>query len=189
MPLLHQALRWLAPAAFAAAMMGTQAQPADAAIISLNYTISGTGFTGGTPSVDPATISFSVTFDDTVSSFETAGLTVHSANFAIGSVLTYFYNPSSDEMDIGGGQEGAALTYPGLPDFWFVLSNVSTSPSVLFFVVSGPESANLMIAQSVTFAPFEAPQATPEPASLALFGVAMAALGTLRPRRKHRQAA
>jgi hypothetical protein len=47
-----------------------------------------------------------------------------------------------------------------------------------------------MQAQSTTLTLYSAPaQDTPEPASLALFGVAMAALGTLRARRQHRQAA
>ena len=50
-------------------------------------------------------------------------------------------------------------------------------------------SPAIAISTTFTLTPYEAPQDTPEPASLALFGVAMAALGTLRARRKPRQAA
>ncbi len=78
----------------------------------------------------------------------------------------------------------------GVPDFLISLANVSSAPTLDSFYVSGPESIYPMRAQSTTLTLYSAPaQDTPEPASLALFGVAMAALGTLRARRKHRHAA
>ncbi len=192
MRLLDFARSWLAPAGFAVAVLATPAQPADAAIISLNYTIAGTGFTGGTPSADPATISFSVTFDASASIYDsTAGLVIYGANFDIGSVFSYTYIASFDELHIGGGPNGVSILAAGNADFEIVLNEVTVSspPHVVTLIITGPESSEQMSSGSATLTPYVAPQATPEPASLALFGVAMAAFGTLRARRKHRQAA
>ena len=186
MPLLHHALRWLAPATLAAALLATPAHQAGAAIISLSYTISATNFSGPVP-VDPAAISFSISFDTTLLGPQTAGLTIHSANFPLGSHIDYYYDSfaGADRLVIGGGSTGALNIDVG-DDFTIRLNNVSTTPTVFQIEVMSPAIA---ISTTTTLTPYEAPQDTPEPASVALFGVAMAALGTLRARRKHRQAA
>jgi hypothetical protein len=191
MPLLHHALRWLAPAALAAAVLATPARPADAAIVTLNYTVSGTDFIDGPPSADPASVSFSLSFDDSPFIFgQAAGLSILSANFDTGTVFTFSYTKHLDRLSIGGGPEGDESMRGGVPDFLISLANVSSAPTLDSFYVSGPESIYPMRAQSTTLTLYSAPaQDTPEPASLALFGVAMAALGTLRARRKHRHAA
>lgn len=191
MPLLHHALRWLAPAALAAAVLATPAKPADAAVVTLNYTVSGTDFIDGTPSADPASISFSVSFNTSQFILQrAAGLSILSANFDAGTVFTFSYFPFSDVLFIGGSPDGDASLTGEVSGFQIGLVNVSSAPTIDSFYVSGPESLYPMRAQSTTLTLYSAPaQDTPEPASLALFGVAMAALGTLRARRQHRQAA
>lgn len=191
MPLLHHALRWLAPAALAAAVLATPAKPADAAVVTLNYTVSGTDFIDGPPSADPASVSFSLSFNNSQYIFgQAAGLSILSANFDTGTVFTFSYIKHFDLISIGGGPDGDASMTGEVPDFLINLVNVSSAPMLDSFYVSGPESIYLMQAQSTTLTLYSAPaQDTPEPASLALFGVAMAALGTLRARRQHRQAA
>ena len=108
MRLLKFVLGLLMPAAVAAALTAAPVRQADAAIISLSYTVTGTDFNIGTPPAYPAIISFTVTFDDSanITPSTPVGLTIHSANFALGPNVGFYYH-TDGELRIGGGADAA----------------------------------------------------------------------------------
>jgi hypothetical protein len=81
---LPAALRRLAPAAaFGALLAVAPLSGASAALITLSYTATGTGFSPFLPPANPAVISFSVTFDTTLFyAATTPGPIIHASNVA-----------------------------------------------------------------------------------------------------------
>lgn len=183
MRLLDHALRRLAPAALAATLAAAPAPQAEAAIVTLDYTVSATSFNIN-PGVDPVVISFSVSYDNALPGIFSSGVTINSANIATGSTFGYAYNITGNSLTIGGGPDGAAGIGGGTADFEIILLNVSTSPAPFLVSVATPSLALVAGSTTITMVNNTPAEAIPEPASLALFGVAMAALGTLRARRK-----
>ena len=165
---------------FALAALGVGVTSAHAAVITLNYDFSASGFGGQLP--DPITASISVTLDDTVfHNNETAGITVTGLAIDHGAVA-FNFNPFTDLLMIGGALNGVSTANDGTDDFVLgIINSTSTAPRVIYFVYRQEGSATTFIPSEVSISPSQS--TVPEPATLSLLGLCLAGFGVRRWRK------
>ncbi len=138
--------------------------------------------------VDPVTGSFTISFDPTQTyTDETSGITLDSLNIALGSPLSFSYNPSGGALPgvlvVGGVNDGAQMVQynPSTNDFWLFISDFATAPAFtqVGYSQTALSSNNLFDthAGSVSVSPITA--AAPEPATWAMMLAGFAGLGFL----------
>lgn len=119
-------------------VFGMTAPSAHASVITLNYDFSASGFDPASAPVDPVTGSFSVTFDNSILFFSdvTEGVSVTGLNISLGSAPAIAYFQDLDQLLIGGLESGShnVSVDPATDDFVLQINNVSTSPTLFYFV-------------------------------------------------------
>jgi hypothetical protein len=154
---------------------------AQAALITINDNFTALGLGGGP--ANPVTGSFDVTFDN---SADTSGGTPISAsiNITVDGSIEFDYTHAIDQLVIGGSDNGASTLVSSTNDFVLVIGHVSTSPIFAGFFDADASVGGIFRAATGSLTP--APASAPEPASLALLGVAIGGLAAAR--RKHHHA-
>jgi PEP-CTERM motif len=148
---------------------------AHAALITINDSFIASGLSGG--STDPITGSFDISFDNSVSI--TGGTPISaSINIPVDGSIEFDYIKSGDLLVIGGSDNGAGTVSHNTNDFSLVIANVSTSPAFADFAEAEASASGLFVAATGSLTP--APASAPEPASLALLGVAIGGLAAAR---------
>jgi hypothetical protein len=142
------------------------------------------GSGGDPPPVDPVVGNFTITFDPSVAvTNSTSGITLNSLNIALGSALSYSYDPAAGgfpagTLRVGGAASGSdTITFnPSTNDFWLFINDftgtaafqqvgytqTSVSNNNLFFTLNQTGSADVTI--------------VPEPASASLLVTGLTAL-------------
>jgi hypothetical protein len=174
---------------------------ASAANVYLDVTFTATDFTtcscgvGGPPPESTVTGEFLILFDPTQTYNDvTTGITLENLNISLGSPLGFNYTPTGTgpfgelpgNLYVGGTSDDAGRIFippsPVQDNFYLQIDNIVTTPSFdqlgytqvaagqnFYYDVSGLNEGTV----SVT-------NATPEPASVALLGCSLLALGAIR---------
>ena len=156
-----------------------------AAIIDLDLQIEGTGFIGSPP-VLPLEIDVSITFDNSTSitTPQTAGITLNSINTPFDFVLAYTYDSVLDQLSFGGLEFGIFVTLlrSGTNNFFAIIDDISTTPTYnrTGYVTVAPAFNGSTPVGTVTVAS----TAVPEPGTLAVLGAGV--LGAFAVRKKRR---
>jgi len=176
------------------------AAPANGETMSYDVTFSANTFQVGAGSdpapVDPVTGEFKITLDPSVSVVnDTADISLVSLNIALGSALSYTYDPAADApfaagtLRVGGVYDGAdSIQFdPSTNDFWLQITNFTTAPAFeqLGYTQTSVSDDNLFYTINQTGSVNVTPLvAAPEPTSLCLASFGLAVLGVSSRRRK-----
>ena len=142
--------------------------------------------------VDPVIGSFQVTFDPTLTYVNnTIDISLNSLNIALGSALSFSYDPDSDPFGggtliVGGTASGpGTITFnPSTNDFWLFITDFSTAPAFeqLGYTQSAVSNNNLFFTLNQTGS-VNVSNAIPEPSSLLLISAAASAFCFTRRRK------
>jgi hypothetical protein len=175
------------------------AAPAKGETLSYDVTFSANSFVMGVGSnpapVDPVTGEFKITLNPAVSVMnDTADISLVSLNLALGSALSFTYNPAVDgpfaagTLRVGGVYDGAdSVQYdPSTNDFWLQIASFTTAPAFeqVGYSQTSVSSDNLFYTLNQTGSVNVTPLATPEPTSLCLASFGLTLLGVSSRRRK-----
>jgi hypothetical protein len=180
------------------------ASSANAALLTFDVSFSATGFTSqfNQPPVQPVVGSFTITFDPTLTYTDaTSGITLHTLDIALSSVLSFDYSPTGNangaagELVVGGAADGACCVIfnPPSNDFWLQILTFTTAPvfnqlgysqsstgsASLFFTDAANGGSGSVTVQNVTPTP-----GVPEPSTWAMMLLGFAGLGFMAYRRK-----
>jgi hypothetical protein len=163
-----------------------------AAIISETITASVSNFTvvgqAVSPPVDPATIEFSITFDNSTGlDNQTVGLTLISSNLPLDTGFGFTYRNGTDILAVGGLGGNVVGGVDGTNDFSWVFGNISTATPTFFNFVYESTLAPLSLFESQTGAVSATPiSAVPEPSSFALLAVGLGGIFLFRRKSRSR---
>ncbi len=140
------------------------------------------GFGPDPAPTDPVTGSFTITLDPTVAvTNSTADISINSLNIALGSALSFTYDPAGTfpgRLRVGGLANSAdVITYsPSTDDFWLKIDDFATAPAFeqvgytqtsvsngnYFYTINQTGSVNVLV--------------VPEPGSMTLFALGLSGL-------------
>ena len=142
--------------------------------------------------VDPVIGSFQVTFDPTLTYVDnTIDISLNSLNIALGSALSFSYDPDTDAFGggtliVGGTASGPGfITYdPSTNDFWLFITNFATAPAFeqLGYTQTAVSNDNLFYTLNQT-GTVNVTTAIPEPSSMVLASVLASAFCFMRRRK------
>ena len=146
--------------------------------------------------MDPVTGSFTLSFDPTlVYTDSTTGISLISLNIALGSALSFTFNPTTDFLQVGGLASGAgAIQYsPSTNDFYLQIfglggevPGVSLAFNQLGYTQTSVSTDNYFytLNQTGTVSATPITAAVPEPSTWAMLLLGFAGIGFLAYRRK-----
>jgi MYXO-CTERM domain-containing protein len=172
---------------------------ASADVVYLDVTFTATDFSiypaGGTVPEPTVTGEFQITFDTTQTYTDsTLGISLENLNITLGSALGFDYSPTGPNAGIlyvgglaGGGADSVYIfPTPVNDDFYLQIDNIATTPSFdqlgytqvasgdyFYYDISGLNEGTVSVTNV----------GTPEPAPVALLGLGLLAVATLRRRR------
>ncbi|MGE0221946.1 MAG: PEP-CTERM sorting domain-containing protein [Acetobacteraceae bacterium] len=169
--------RYLTGLTLTAALMAGSAQ---AATLTRTFEFSGTFPSGINPFEGSVTATFSTTSN---ASNQTSDITLNSLPFSLGSTIGFSYDALHDEIRFGGIANNVSTLDAATNDFMIWIAGASGStPTVvnlMYYLPSELGPPHFMTTATVTIA-----TAAPEPATIAVFGLGLGALGLVRNRRR-----
>ena len=168
--------------------LSAAAPRARAAVVTRNFVLSGSGFSasggGSVLPVDPASVDFTVTFNDSVvDEAATTGLVINATNVPYG--WQFAYNPTGDLLNLAtqAGPLGCAIGAGSACAY--INGATGAAPTVTLFQQSTSDGVNWTAANTnLTYSSLGV-VAAPEPAAWATMLLGLAGLGgALRARRK-----
>lgn len=153
---------------------------AQATTLTRTFEFSGTFSSGISPFEGSVTATFTTTSNV---SNQTSDVTLNSLPFSLGSSIGFNYDALHDEIMFGGLANNVSTLATTTDDFMIWIAGASGSTptvvSLMYYLPSEQGPPHFAISATVAIA-----TAAPEPATIAVFGLGLGALGLVRRRRR-----